>query len=118
MSSMIQGPKNPTLLVDPPLVTPGRVGLLLLLPCTAPHRTAPHRAPLKVSTELTRLYTGLYSAVLVFGGSTLEASGYFFIYSDRVQGSPQNLQKKNSNFKPKQDQRYQWLTHKTHERKG
>ena len=34
-----------------------------------------HPAPLKVSTELTGLYTGLYSAELDFGGSTLEASG-------------------------------------------
>ena len=35
---------------------------------------APHRAQ-KVSTGLPRLYRGLYSAVLDFSGSTLEASG-------------------------------------------
>ena len=58
-------------MVDPPLVTSGRVGhLLFLLSQPAPHPTTQN-----VSTELTRLYTGLYSAELDFGGSTLEASG-------------------------------------------
>ena len=46
------------LLVDPPLVTSDLVGLLLML------LWAPAPAPLKVSTELTRLYTGIYSALL------------------------------------------------------
>ena len=66
-----------SILVDTPLVTSDLVGLLLMLLC------AP--APLKVSTELTRLYTGLYSALLDltelnlsfhgFCGSTLGTSG-------------------------------------------
>ena len=61
------------ILVDPPLVTSGRVGDLLFL-LSPTHSTAPH-TPQKVSTELTRLYTGFYSAALEFSGSTLEASG-------------------------------------------
>ena len=58
------------------------VDLLLMLPCTA-------LAPLKVSTELTRLYTGLYSVLMDFTrlnnsfwitwGSNCDASGLVLI---------------------------------------
>ena len=48
-------------LADPPLVTSDLVGLSLIL-----HSGHKHAQAQKVSTELTRLYRGFYSAVLDF----------------------------------------------------
>ena len=67
-------------MVDPPWSP--LAGWVYSYCCLAP---GTRNAPLKISTELTRLYTGLYSALLYFTGlnysfeiawgSTLDASG-------------------------------------------
>ena len=74
----------------PTLVTSGKVGLPLLLPYTGTG-TSTGTALLKVSTELTRIYTRLYSALLHltepnlsshgFCGSTIGTSGIVWLYS-------------------------------------
>ena len=66
-------------LADPPLVTSDLVGLLLILHFGTGHKHQHqhrHRAQ-KVSTGLTRLYRGLYSAVVHFPG--LNHSSRFFV---------------------------------------
>ena len=47
-----------------------------IAPHRAPHRTGHRTAPLKVSTELTRLYTGFYSALLHLTELNLSSHGF------------------------------------------